>query len=349
MQAIVRAIDAGYGNTKYVVAHEEGTDIRCAMFPSVSVSSLSDPARFTLGERRRSVAVPVDGLFHEVGPDAVAARRNFRGQLTHDDYVDSATYRALVCGALHYMRVDHVDVLVLGLPVAQYFHRRAVLADRWTGEHAVGGERTVKVHRVFVTAQPLGALTFFAQSTGRLASLATTRSLVIDVGAHTFDWLVARGLKIQQGESHSVNCGVFDLVGTVARTIGQEIGRDYHDHDAIDEALRHAQRPSLKINQRTFDLAKTQPLLEARADEAVASMLAQIGHRESFEHVVLVGGGAALFRGAVARGFRDHKIQLMKDPIYANVRGFQLLGEAQARKAAAQGAGSPAVNPRSPT
>jgi plasmid segregation protein ParM len=349
MQVIVRAIDAGYGNTKYVLAHDEGAEIKCAMFPSVSVSSLSDPTRYTLGERRRSVAVLVDGLFHEVGPDAVAAQRSFRGQLMHDDYVDSAAYRALVCGALHYMRVDRIDILVLGLPVAQYFHRRAGLAERWAGEHAVGGGRTIKVERVHVTAQPLGALTYFAQSTGRLASLATVRSLVIDVGAHTFDWLVARGLKIQQGESHSINCGVFDLVSTVARAVGQEIGRDYHDHDAIDEALRHAQRPSLKINQRSFDLARVQPLLEARADEAVASMLGQIGPRESFEHVVLVGGGAALFRGAVARAFRDHRIQLMKEPIYANVRGFQLLGEAQARKAAAQGAAAVQGSPRSST
>jgi plasmid segregation protein ParM len=47
----------------------------------------------------------------------------------------------------------------------------------------------------------------------------------------------------------------------------------------------------------------------------------------SVENVVLVGGGAYLFRKAIRRHFSKHKIHEVDDPLHANVRGFQLLGE----------------------
>jgi len=46
----------------------------------------------------------------------------------------------------------------------------------------------------------------------------------------------------------------------------------------------------------------------------------------SFQNSILVGGGAFLFKKAVKEAFPKHKIHEIKDPIYANVKGFQIAG-----------------------
>src|SRR5262245_42226715 len=136
MVAIVRAIDVGYGNTKFVLSRD-GDEIRCGMFPSLSSPSLSHPVRTTLGERRKTVVIPVQGMHHEVGPDAGAARDHFRPVNMHDSFVETPAYRAFVGAALTYMKVSELDVLVLGLPVAALLHKKTTLERRWVGEHQV--------------------------------------------------------------------------------------------------------------------------------------------------------------------------------------------------------------------
>ena len=43
-------------------------------------------------------------------------------------------------------------------------------------------------------------------------------------------------------------------------------------------------------------------------------------------HIVLVGGGAFLYRKAVREAFPWHRIQEVREPVFANMRGFPLAG-----------------------
>ena len=70
--AIARAIDVGFGNTKYTCS-SKGGDIKCGLFPSMSHWSTVDPTKELIGEKRDTVAVPVENMFHEVGPGIGAA------------------------------------------------------------------------------------------------------------------------------------------------------------------------------------------------------------------------------------------------------------------------------------
>ncbi|MFY9327741.1 MAG: PRTRC system protein D, partial [Georgfuchsia sp.] len=47
----------------------------------------------------------------------------------------------------------------------------------------------------------------------------------------------------------------------------------------------------------------------------------------SLQNIILVGGGAFLFRKAVKAAFPKHRIHEVKEPMFANVRGFQLAGQ----------------------
>ena len=68
MELIVRAVDVGSGNTKFVTG-VVGNEIRCASFPSVAYPSSGETHHWPASERRKTVCIPVGPLFYEVGPD----------------------------------------------------------------------------------------------------------------------------------------------------------------------------------------------------------------------------------------------------------------------------------------
>jgi plasmid segregation protein ParM len=328
MEMIVRAVDVGFGNTKYVTACA-GEDIRCASFPSVAYPSARDLSTVPAAERRKTVAVPIDGLFYEVGPDVSLAAESFRATQLHDRYTETPEYAALLRGALGMMKVGAIDLLVVGLPVAALSAKKSALEKAMTGQHEVGGGRTVAVRKALAVAQPQGALVYYASLHQKLKTIEQEQSLIIDPGARTFDWLVAKGMRLVQKKSHSLNRGMFDVLQAIAAEISADISTPYRDFDAIDLALRTGK--SLTIYQKPYDLAPLMPIARSIAQQAVSSMMQWIEASYSFQNIILVGGGAFLFKKAVKEAFPKHKIHEIKDPIYANVKGFQIAGTNYAR------------------
>lgn len=332
MEPIVRAVDVGFGNTKYV-SGVAGSEIRCASFPSLAYPSARDPTTLPAAERRRTVAVPINGLFYEVGADVKLAADAFRATQLHDRYSETPEYLALLRGALAMMRVGSIDLLVLGLPVASLAGRKASLERAMTGRHDLGGGKQVTVRKVLVVAQPQGALVHYADTHRAFEEIGGQQSLIVDSGARTFDWLVARGMRLVQKQSHSVNRGVFDVLQVIATEISAELQTPYTDLDAIDVALRTKRGPV--IYQKQYDLSKLMPIANAIAQQAVSSMMQWIGPTYGIQNVILVGGGAFLFKKAIKEAFPKHRIHEIKDTLYANVRGFQLAGMNYARAALA--------------
>lgn len=323
MSLVVRAVDVGYRQTKFVTGMA-GPSIRCASFPSVAYPSKRDQTKSAALERRQTISVPIGGLFYEVGPDVALAADSFRASQMHDRFTDTPEYLALLRGALRMMNAPEIDLLVVGLPVALLTLRKTSLERAMRGIHDVGGGRRVVVKQAMVIAQPQGALVYYATATNRLAAMQDQPSLVVDPGGRTFDWLVSRGMRLVQKKSHSLNRGVSDVLRAVASEISMEIGARYMDVDAIDEALR-LEKP-LILHQRPYDLIRLQRVVDKLAEQAVSSMMQWIDDPYSLRHIVLTGGGAWLFKQAVKAAFPKQKIQVLRDPMFANVRGFQIAG-----------------------
>lgn len=332
MELIVRAVDVGSGNTKFV-AGVAGADIRCASFPSVAYPSSGDAADWPAGERRRTVSIPIGPLFYEVGPDVGLAADTFRAKQLHDDYTESPEYMALLRGALSLMKLPQIDLLVVGLPVALLGLKKTALEKAMVGRHPVGGGKFVVVVKALAVAQPQGALVHYAAAHEKMATIGAEQSLVIDPGARTFDWLVTRGMRMVQKQSSSINRGMSDVLRLLAHEISKDIGTPYRDYDAIDLALRSGKSP--QIFQRPYDIKKHLPLAESVAQQAVSTMRQWIETPESLQNIILVGGGAFLFKKAVKAAFPKHRIHEVKEPMFANVRGFQLAGQNLAASAVA--------------
>ena len=167
---IVRALDVGYGNVKFVRRHDSMEEsVVCDMFPSRAPAATDG----TIGEgtlkRRETVIVKVNDAYYEVGHDvSLAQGANDISSILDEKFVRGDGYMARALGALHYMFVhleqDYIDMLVVGLPVKTIKENKQFLIDKLVGKHTIPGGRKVEVKDVRVFEQSLGAFYNFMYS-----------------------------------------------------------------------------------------------------------------------------------------------------------------------------------------
>jgi len=335
---IVRAIDVGYGNTKFTVLRQGPGEIHCGVFPSIApqASSMPDLAGDLL-QRRNTAVVEVNGVRFEVGTDAMLAKDASYGRTLDEAYCSTDAYLALVRGAIYYMGVDKIDVLVVGLPVSTHSEKQRELEQRLVGDHAIpcprkpGSEHKDKiVHVGHVTAlpQPIGAFFDFSIQEGRFKRMRNELNLVIDPGYFTLDWVVAQGTKIVNARSGAHNGGMSSILATVGEAMSRDIGARISDYTRIDDALRSGTNP--RFNGKEYTLDKYLPLGNEKARQHLAVMMTKVGDPTDIDNILLAGGGAEFYRDLVAEKFPLHQIHITPDPVFANVRGFQFAGESWA-------------------
>jgi len=325
MSPIIRAIDVGHKNVKTVI--ETDDEIVCRVFPACAPVATGRDLSDAFGRKRQTMLVDVDGLSYEVGPDALLAANVAPAHNMDDDYCLSDEYLALVRGALAYMKLAAVDLLVVGLPVTTFEMRKAALSKRLTGEHPIRDGKLVLVNEVKVLAQPHGALIDYALSDARTQALRSQRNLIIDCGARTFDWLVTQGLKIVDQRSHATDRGMYDVLHILAAEIGKRFNSQYHDYERLDVALRTRTNPL--VFGKEYDLAPHLPLAKKIAQEAVTVMRRYVQDGSDIDNIIVSGGAAFFFKDALRLAFPHHEIHEGRDGLYANVRGFARYGLAK--------------------
>jgi len=323
MSSIVRAIDVGHKNVKSVI--KTGEAIVCRVFPACAPVASGRDLSDTLGRKRQTILVDVDGITYEVGPDALLTANVAPAHNMDDDYCLSDEYLALVRGALAYMKVVTVDLLVVGLPVTTFEMHKAALGKRLTGQHPFRDGKVVLIKEVKVLAQPHGALIDYALSDASMQALRRQRNLIIDCGARTFDWLVTQGLKIMEQRSHATNRGMYDVLQVLAAEIGRRRNIQFYDYERLDLALRTRTNPL--VCGKEYDLAPHLPVAKKISHDAVTVLRRYVQDGSDIDNIILSGGAAFFFKEALRSAFPQHEIHDRRDGLYANVRGFALYGQ----------------------
>ena len=167
--------------------------------------SAHDNPNDALGSKRKTVCVPVGGMWYEVGPDvALCGRRLLLGRNHHDDYIRTE-YRAFTAGGPSFHegrqgRPAGARTASGGLRAAGRNWQKAMTENsRWAAPYGRG-------QTVLVVAQPRGpCMPVFGDQAN--AKLRHGRTLVIDAGSRTFDWLVTLDSKGGWQDGDSVNRG----------------------------------------------------------------------------------------------------------------------------------------------
>jgi plasmid segregation protein ParM len=327
MKTSVFAVDVGYGNTKYAYRAASGT-VATGMFPSLAPlaasRTLSGYGEGVLAARK-VLTVAVDEIEYEVGPDvALTAAYGNTGRALADDFVLTENYAALLAGAMHFAGVTHIERLVLGLPVHNMQKYSSALKERFAGELDFGHAR-IQVDKVVVIPQPLGSLVL-ASSNRQSEFGKDSAHLVVDVGYFTTDWVYANGFAMDDTRSGGMPGGASQIYQRIASLISRDQGEQVEDLELIDKALRERKPFFFYGTDIALEpyLEKAQPIITG----VVKEMQNNVGRLPNVRSVILSGGGAALYAGAIRRAFPRVMIEVIDSPCLANARGFLAIGEA---------------------
>jgi plasmid segregation protein ParM len=322
---IVRSIDIGYWNLKFTV-DEAAT---CRLFPSIAprVQVVQD-THGILPDRHTSV-VWVDGTAFEVGPDSVLF-----SEVPHlgDDYTETAEYRALLYGALDDMQVSRIDLLVTGLPVHLHASRGVQLKEMLIAHHTIRPGKSVEILDAAVVAQPLGGFVAHTDERAGWSTANQRTTLLADPGSYTFNWMLTRGLNEIPGSSGGVPWGVTEVLKGIQRELARELGETCANLRRLEEGIRTGR---FRLRGRPIDLAPYRARTEPIAARAVQHMRNQIGSEHEIDEIVVVGGGAPYFIASIRNLFPHRPVHIVSDAVFANVRGYQSIGNHLKKRRAA--------------
>lgn len=343
-----RAVDVGYFNTKYTLGRKQvGGDLPIAtgMFPSLapqlrSATDFDTPA----AKKADGCVIEVEGVRYFVGNEAVFNSTGAEPRPVAEDYALTARYLALLRGALHYMLVDAgnpdemvIDNLVLGLPLTTFAAHRAGLARRAAGEHLIpfnAGARRVTVGAVHVIPQPHGALLNLGASASK--GEADGWTLVVDVGGGTVDWYVGKERNVNFQRSGAHRKAMLACAAAVAEALDPTWLDQFEVMGRIDAAIRE-RKVTFRVQGEEHALAPHLNAIDAVMEESLEKILTKVQGLGDIERILLTGGGAAVFGEFLER--RQPKLvkllHIDRDPMFSNVRGFQVYGELQQAKAGA--------------
>jgi plasmid segregation protein ParM len=344
----VRAIDVGYFNLKYTCGRKllggvntVSTGLFPALAPRVTTKELmKDPDV-------DACIVNVRGVEYVVGPASVVHTSPSEQQAFDLEYSATDRYHALMLGGLSKTADDAgagqefvIDRLVLGLPLNTYHQNVEALRQRAIGEHVMrhassDQHRRVTVKSVHVMVQPHGALLGFGVSHPDV--LRDNRwTLVIDPGGGTLDWFVARGTTPNWARSGAYPKAMLHCAYSIADQINPRWRTQYEIVETIDLALR-TRAEVFQIGPRQFRTADFRGCVDAVLEESLKHMVDKTGPLDSVSRILLTGGGAPVFHEFLLRRQPELAaiVQMDPEPVFANVRGFQLAGEVLERSGAA--------------
>lgn len=319
----VLGMDIGYSNLKLAMG-ESGGPPTVSLYPAGAAPV--DRLPESIGKEENALRVSVDDDLWAacVNPGKFA----LWNRAMHQDYVQTASYRALFHASLLLSERDTVDCLITGLPVSHWLERsrREAMVTDLAGRHRVTPKREVEVSAVRVVPQPIGGYLDLLWSRPGESVLEEGRVLIIDPGFFSIDWVLVEEGDIRKSSSGTSLEAMSVLLDHASRLMADEHGGTA-PVERLEEALR-ARRDRVLLFGRPVDV---QPYLE-KAAERVAPValeaLRQSLRKESgsVDAVLLTGGGAALYEPVAQSLFPSNPIFVPDQPELANARGFYHFG-----------------------
>lgn len=304
---IVRAIDVGYGNNKFILSHihgDDGRDTPVNSFPSIVVPEARNRSfKSIFGEGdAQSVIIPSGTVNYVVGPAALDATNGTLGRNLQANFSTTEEYLALVRGALYNMAVPKIDMLIVGLPMNTFHAHKDGLRNRLICAHAIPNPRqklnphadkatVVEVVDVRVLPQPVGAFYSYTLPRNLYDQMSDETNLILDVGYGTFDWFLAYGVRPQITRCDAYPGGVAAIAMAIADQIDPSLRLSPRVMQHIDEALDE-RRADFYAKGSRHKIADFKSVASSKIGEQVNAMFASVQSLSDVQNVLLTGGGS---------------------------------------------------------
>ncbi len=172
--------------------------------------------------------------------------------------------------------------------------------------------------------QPTGGFIEYFVSGSTLESLNNIRSLTIDVGYFTLDWLTCRGLKMQEERSGSTPGGMSLVLDRLCELVSVDRKAHFTNHGILDEGIRNNYKA--RIQGKEYDFSHLIDKMQSQILSAVQSIARSVGALDDIDVVVMVGGGASCYQPVVEKVL-NREVIVPDASLYANVKGFYRAGK----------------------
>lgn len=328
----IHVIEVGFGNNAVITGADQKGNPELLCFPSIVAKVNSSKNDLSSGiAQRNTKVITVDGIKYEIGPDAHLAADDSSGRVFNSEYIRSTQYKALLFGSMAYIQNTEIDLLVLGLPVNTW-KRRNELKELAIGTHEIDG-KTYNVKNVWCVPQPLGGLLAYGAklTTEEFQELAQQNTLAADPGMLTFDWIVSRGLQVNDSRSGAEDLGMSTVLREVSERLKEAFSLDKLSLDQVDNAFwKHPGK--FKIfgkdysfpvcdgdHGKTFDCTST---ISQATGNAVTAMRNTVGDGADIGLIILMGGAAYTYLPAIEAAYPDHKIIVLENHLTAVCEGM---------------------------
>ncbi len=321
----VLGIDIGYSNLKLAFG-KRGSEPKVLLRPAGAAPADRLGEKITGKKDEDFLRVVVNGTPFVAGlsPD----RAELWSRELHEDYPSTESYRALFHAGLLLSELEHIDILVTGLPVSQYLNQdlRNRLQSLMAGEHQVTPRRRITVENVKVVPQPVGGFVDHVWNLKDSSEFEESRVLVVDPGFFSVDWVL-----ISNGELRRQSCGTSleassvildEAAKLLANDFGGNVGRE-----RLENAIRQNQT-EVRLFGEKIDITPYLKMAANKIGPIVTARLRESLRKENAgaDIALLVGGGAGFFESAVKEAFPQLKVFTPASPVFANARGFWRMG-----------------------
>lgn len=340
-------IDVGFFSTKFTTGRRDKRNqtVEVIQFPSVAPRISGSMKSITATDRLSGVLVEVEpGALHFVGVDVYQVAPTTGARAVTPDYSQSSDYKALFLGALHYIAKEQgakeslqIDTLVAGLPLSTVYTHANELAAFIKGEHKVphplNTDLVLPVHvlNAIVIAQPQGTLVAHGVD-ATSNSHPDFNTLVLDMGGGTFDWFMAKGIRPNRALSGAAPIGALACAAAICDEIKPGLKDNPDIMARVDRALREG-TDVVRVTGREYSMVAFEPVVARVLADAIEQMRKSVGSLDSVDKILVTGGGARLMDRALRAALPDysHLLEMDKEPVASNVRGFHAIAEYKAK------------------
>jgi len=336
-------LDLGYGYVKGV--NQTGKEVS---FPSLVCEGFDRPLSGLFGgssgdgENNLNLIV-TDGAAREIFVGELARRegRNVSFAFDEDKAAHPATQDLLAAAGYLLFPEGHVPVhLVTGLPLEQYIHKKdefKQVLDRFSVfvRHKEGRNvKSIRFAKVTVFPQAAGAV-YHAVWDDRSKYLVKGGYLgLVDIGFKTTDFivfLVEDRLIMREDLSGTINAGVSAVQATVDKMFTAKTGGRLD----VPELMRLVDSGRIAFKGEELEFSREIEAIKYDFAKTIKDRLKGTwGNKLNFFHSILLAGGGATALGRALIGLHPSAV-IVRDPQFANARGFLKVAENEGRKMAA--------------
>jgi len=313
-------LDIGYSNLKIV--YGDNTEVSPKMIKRPAGAAPLDHLGQRIMGNDDSLHVLVDGkeFAAAVSHDRI---ENWPREL-HKDYTATESYRALFNAGLLLTEMSEIDCVITGLPTNQYLDAelREHLTKIMRGEHQITPRRKVVVHDVKIVPQPLGGFVDWMHGLDDPSQIEDSSVLVVDPGFFSVDWVLLVNGEFKRASSGTSLDATSVVLDEAAAMIAQDHGGN-PGRSKLENAVR-AERSTVSVFGERIEIAPYLADASAKVGHIACSQIQESLRKEnsSIDQIVLVGGGAPFFEASIKEAFAKTPINLAKEAVFANARGF---------------------------